>query len=236
MICLEKCEDTLDSLLEKKLLTNDSGLSALFQIVMILITLQKTFDFTHNDLHVNNVMYVTTDIEYLYYKYENMYYKVPTYGRIYKIIDFGRAIYRFSNKQFCSDSFARNGDGWTQYNCAPFFDKYKEEIAPNYSFDLTRLACSVVEIIAEDHYLSNSAFITVLNDWLCDDNGVSVLYRENKIRYHGFKLYKMIAKTVHKHVPSSQLSRSCFQQYICTDKLPHKTDKIMNINKIPSYV
>ena len=235
MICLEKCEDTLDSLLEKKVLTDDSGLSALFQIVMILVTLQKTFDFTHNDLHVNNVMYVLTDIEYLYYKHDSVYYKVPTFGRIYKIIDFGRAIYRFSNNQFCSDSFARNGDGWTQYNCLPFFDKYKEEVAPNYSFDLTRLACSIVEIMIEDDYLTNSVFTSVLNEWLCDDNGVSVLFKETKVRYPGFKLYKMIAKTVHNHVPSVQLSRPCFVKYAYVPEKDHG-DKIMNINKIPSYV
>jgi hypothetical protein len=180
-------------------------------------------------------MYVSTDIEFLHYKHENIHYKVPTFGRIYKIIDFGRAIYRFSNNQFCSDSFARNGDGWTQYNCPPFFDKYKEKIVPNYSFDLTRLACSIIEIIIDDDYLTNTEFDAILSDWLCDDNGISVLFKEKKVRYPGFKLYKMIAKTVHKHIPSAQLVRPCFTKYAYIPLKDHG-DKIMNINKIPSYV
>ena len=56
------------------------------------------FEFTHNDLHTNNIVYVSTEKKYLYYRYDNKHYKVPTYGRIYKIIDFGRAIYKFKNK------------------------------------------------------------------------------------------------------------------------------------------
>ena len=31
-------------------------------------------------LHINNVMYIKTDILYLYYKFNNIYYKVPTHG------------------------------------------------------------------------------------------------------------------------------------------------------------
>ena len=33
------------------------------------------------------------------YCYNNIYYKVPTYGRIWKIIDFGRSIYTFKDNQ-----------------------------------------------------------------------------------------------------------------------------------------
>ena len=54
---------------------------------MILITYQKAFALTHNDLHTNNVMFNETTIEYLYYKIDNKYYKVKTYGKIFKIIE-----------------------------------------------------------------------------------------------------------------------------------------------------
>ena len=65
------------------------------QVIMMLIAYQNVFDLTHNDLHTNNIMHVTTDKQFLNYRFDGKYYKVPTYGRIYKIIDFGRAIYRF---------------------------------------------------------------------------------------------------------------------------------------------
>ena len=38
------------------------------QIIMTLITYQKVFDLTHNDLHTNNIMYNKTDKKYLYYQ------------------------------------------------------------------------------------------------------------------------------------------------------------------------
>jgi hypothetical protein len=76
--------------------------------------------FTHNDLHTNNIMYIETDKEFIYYTHNQIHYKVPTYGRIYKIIDFGRSIYRFKNKMFYSDCFEKHGDANGQYNCEPF--------------------------------------------------------------------------------------------------------------------
>ena len=107
LICLEKLDNTLDSLLddEDNELSDKEWKSCLFQIIMILITYQKLFDFTHNDLHTNNVMYIKTDKKFINYKFNNVYYRVPTHGKIYKIIDFGRAIYSFKGKRICSDSY-----------------------------------------------------------------------------------------------------------------------------------
>ena len=65
----------------------------MLQIIFTLIIYQQTFEFTHNDLHTNNIVYNNTEKKYIYYRYKNRHYKVPTYGKIYKIIDFGRAIY-----------------------------------------------------------------------------------------------------------------------------------------------
>jgi hypothetical protein len=235
MICLEKCENTLDSLFKNDEMTDECGLSALFQIIMILLTYQKAFDLTHNDLHTNNVMYVRTTVPYLFYKYKNVHYKVPTFGKIYKIIDFGRAIYKYKSIQFCSDSFARNGDGSTQYNCEPFFDKQKRRIQPNYSFDLSRLASSIYDfIIPEDADLfSLTSMQDIINEWTSDDNGVNILYKENgKERYPGFQLYKMIARTVHRHTPENQLKNKYFRQYEIGALV---TADVIDIDMIPSY-
>ena len=43
---------------------------------MMLITYQKLFSLTHNDLHTNNIMYIKTEKRYLYYKYNDKHYKV----------------------------------------------------------------------------------------------------------------------------------------------------------------
>jgi hypothetical protein len=108
MICLEKCENTLDYLLENELIDEPKCISALMQIVMTLIVYQKTLS-RITILHTNNIMYIETDKEFIYYTHNQIHYKVPTYGRIYKIIDFGRSIYRFKNKMFYSDCFEKHG-------------------------------------------------------------------------------------------------------------------------------
>jgi hypothetical protein len=139
MICLEKCKGTLDKLFVKKALDIETAASALFQVILTLFAYQRAFQFTHNDLHTNNIMYIDTTEEDLYYKAAGKFFKVPTYGKIFKLIDFGRAIYKFQGRIFCSDSFAPGGDASTQYNCEPFFNHKKPRLEPNMSFDLCRL-------------------------------------------------------------------------------------------------
>jgi len=237
MICLEKCDGTLDELFENQEVDDILASSALFQVIMVLITFQKAFSFTHNDLHTNNIMYKNTDIEYLYYKYDNIYYKVPTYGKIFKIIDFGRSIYKFQGKTYCSDSFAPNGDGSTQYNFEPYFNNKKQVIEPNFSFDLCRLGCSIYDFIIDDEKDPKlDDFQKTIIRWCRDDNNKNVLYRKNgDERYPGFSLYKMIARTVHKHTPQKQVKYPYFKQFEFKIKNTKKID-IIDIDKIPSYV
>jgi hypothetical protein len=59
-------------------------------------------------------MYKSTNKKFIYYCYNKKYYKVPTFGRIFKVIDFGRSIYKYCGNIFCSDSFQNGGDAATQ--------------------------------------------------------------------------------------------------------------------------
>ena len=183
---------------------------------MTLIMYQNVYQFTHNDLHTNNIMYIETTKPYLYYNYKGINYQVPTFGRIFKIIDFGRAIYTYNSKFFISDSFHPDGDAATQYNMEPFRDLTKPVVEPNFSFDLCRLACSMLDIIEDDTPLYN-----LVEEWCLDDKGRNVLYKKNgEERYPDFKLYKMIVRTVHNHIPETQLSKPIFKQYITKDLHP----------------
>jgi hypothetical protein len=214
VICMEKCENTFDDLIINNELTDDEWFSALMQIIMILITYQKMFSFTHNDLHTNNIMYVSTSKKFLYYTYKKKSYKVPTFGKIYKIIDFGRAIYKFNGKTFCSDSFQTGGDAATQYNTEPYFNDKKPRLEPNFSFDLCRLACSIFDYVIDDFDMVKnindcSPLVKLIVEWCIDDNGINVLYKNNGVeRYPDFKLYKMISRKVHSHVPINVLHNS----------------------------
>ena len=126
VVVMEKCDKTLDSLLDQGHIKIEELESAICQIVITLFVYQKLFGFTHNDLHTNNVMYVSTDIPFLVYKIMGKTYKIPTFGKIYKIIDFGRSIYNYKDTLLCSDSFSQNGTAHTQYNFGPFFNPEKK--------------------------------------------------------------------------------------------------------------
>ena len=236
IICMESCDDTFDNLIISNELNNDEWFSALMQIIMILITYQKCFSFTHNDLHTNNIMYNNTEIKYIYYCYNSKYYKVPTFGRIFKIIDFGRAIYKYKNTLFCSDSFQPGGDASTQYNIEPYFNEKKPRLEPNYSFDLCRLACSIFDYVIDDmDDLQNpkkcKPIMNIINEWCKDDNKMNILYKTNGgERYPDFKLYKMIARCVHEHTPHVQLERPEFKKYLINKKKINNGIKLIDID------
>lgn len=237
MICLEKCKGTMDDLFKRGIIDENTGPSALMQIIMTLIIYQKAFSFTHNDLHTNNIMYVETDEDYIYYVYEGKTYKVPTYGKIYKIIDFGRGIYKFDGKIFCSDSFAPKGDAATQYNCEPYMNENKPRLDPNPSFDLCRLGCSIYDFVIDNEEIDEmDDFQKLILSWCIDDNGKNVLYKRNgEERYPNFKLYKMIARTVHNCVPREQLKNPLFSGYLVDSKEDSEI-MVINVDEIPSYV
>jgi hypothetical protein len=237
-ISLEKCDGTIDNLFEQHLIGTDDGISAMMQIIMILLTYQHAFKFTHNDLHTNNIMYINTEIENIYYVYNNKTYKVPTFGKIYKLIDFGRAIYQYNGHRLCSDSFGPTGDASTQYNCEPYMDDNKARLEPNFSFDLCRLGCSLFDFVIDDDddQSSYDDLQQLIHEWCLDDNKKNILYKKNgDERYPNFKLYKMIARTVHNQTPQDQLDRPIFNRYLHEQTLDITTDTIVNIDMIPQY-
>lgn len=238
LICMEACSDTLDQLILDDKMSEKLWLSALMQIIMTLITYQKVFSFTHNDLHTNNVMYVSTKKKFVYYCFKGIHYKVPTYGKIFKIIDFGRAIYKHDGKIMCSDSFSPTGDAATQYNIEPYYNPKKPRLEPNYSFDLCRLACSIFDYLVDDlkeiKDLNNCDKITrIIVEWCIDDNGINVLYKNNGTdRYPDFKLYKMISRCVHNHTPQAQLDRDEFKKFEINKSDIPNAEPIMNIDEM----
>ena len=236
IIALEKLHRTLDSLLYEDMPISEWS-SCLFQIIMILITYQKLFNLTHNDLHTNNIMFNETDKEFIIYKYNNKYYKVPTYGRLFKIIDFGRAIYKFKNKVICSDSFHHNGDAATQYNCEPYFNKNKPRLEPNLSFDLCRLGCSLYDYFKDtlEEKFDSDPVAQLINTWCKDDKGKNILYKKcGEERYPDFKLYKMIARTVNDKAPENFIDNSLFSHFLSSKKQSGKR-KIINIDELNPY-
>ena len=254
-ILLEKCANTLDHIMMTDELTNDEWASLLFQVIMTLVIYQKMFSFTHNDLHTNNIMFIETTEEFIYYLYEDQYYKVPTYGRIFKLIDFGRAIYKFRGQLICSDSYHPKGDAATQYNFPPYYNPDKPTVEPNYSFDLCRFACALFDYFIYDlrkveKLCKSDPIIKMVVKWTMDDKGRNVLYKSSgEERYPDFKLYKMISRSVHNHIPANEIHNPVFDQYKITLKKYKKhaalsakflkdgknTHIFMNVDTLPCY-
>jgi len=238
IICLEALDGTLDSIMPD--LGMEEWRACFFQVIIMLLVYQKLFDFTHNDLHTNNIMYKNTDAKFLYYFYNKKYYKVPTFGKVYKIIDFGRAIYKFKGNIMCSDSFHPKGDAATQYNCEPYINPNKPRLEPNKSFDLCRLGCSLFDFFftepLEEVEKVVDPIAQLINRWCQDDKGRNILYKKNgDERYPEFKLYKMIARHVHHCPPEKEIENTMFNKYISSGGKVKKK-RVFNIDKLPTYV
>lgn len=252
---LERATGTLDELLDAEeegtdlATTRDARWAAwLWQIISALAAAQHYYGFVHNDLHTNNIMWVNTAEEYLYYRIHkgkgSWIARVPTYGRIMKIIDFGRASFTLPEPGgfFISDAFYPGNDAGEQYNCEPFYDAEDgPRVEPNPSFDLCRLAVSLLESLYPErpdaakpvrsmsreggkiYTATVSDVYNMLWDWLQDDSGANVLRKPNgEERYPDFDLYKALAAEVHNALPSKQLERPLFAGYKYTESVTGK--------------
>ena len=248
---LEKADGTMDTLLDEEdaddasmLETKDVRWAAwLFQVIAGLVVSQHYFGFVHNDLHTNNIMWNGTGVTDIYYHVvkgkETWYMKIPTYGRLMKIIDFGRASFTVPGAGFfISDAFFPGNDAATQYNCDPFFDSAEgKKVEPNTSFDLCRLAVSLLESLFPDRPANAtpvrimsreggklypetvSPVYNLLWEWLTDDDGKNVLRTPaGEERYPDFDLYRALAAEVHNAMPKVQVEKALFSQFRCSAK------------------
>ena len=112
----------------------------------------------------------------------------------------------------------------------------KTIVLPNNSFDLCRLGCSLFDYFYDDiselHDDDLDDIQKIIAEWCCDDKGRNVVYKNNgNERYADFKLYKMIARQVHKHTPHLQLEKNIFKQFLLPKKAIKKS-KIINFDTI----
>ena len=205
----------------------------IFQITSALSCIQTLLGFTHNDLHTNNIVWSSTTIEYLYYKSNSgSIFKIPTHGKLFRIIDFGRAIFTFNGQMFISDDFKENNDAEGQYEFVPLVKKVKHEIPPNPSFDLARLAVSMIDgifpkkpsvnnsgtILSKEEDLTvfetESPLYNMIWQWMVDDKGKNIFVNpDGSERFPSFDLYKHIAAHCFSAVPSRQIMDPTFDSY-----------------------
>jgi hypothetical protein len=72
--------------------------------------------------------------------------------------------------------------------------------------------------------------------WVTDDNGKNVLYMKNgDERYPNFKLYKMIARTVHNKTPEDEMKDPLFADFRITKEDIPEDAQIMDLDDLPDY-
>lgn len=242
MIGIERNDGTMDTLLDDYTQVGTTPGTELwetcwsawvFQVLAALSVAQKLFGFTHNDLHTNNIVWSKTEDEFIYYtKQTGEVFKVPTYGKLFRIIDFGRAIFKINDQLFFSDDFKSGNDADGQYCFKPLSPKVSEEVHPNPSFDLSRLAVSLFDALFPEAPAEKEGGLTlssepgldvqetvsplynVLWSWMLDDDGRNVLVEPSgEERFPDFDLYKHIAARVHGAIPSHQFSKPAFDRF-----------------------
>jgi hypothetical protein len=252
MIYQEAQEGVIDDLLEEDEIDGHKRgtqgwearwIAWLFQVVAVLSFLQKAISFTHNDLHSNNIVWRSTTQKFLYYRnHQGTVWRVPTFGKIFSLIDFGRSIFRLGPHLWISDDHWPNQDAGDQYNFGPFFDSSKPKNTPNPSFDLCRLSVSLIDGLFDEKppkkkgkslYLmseegswkvfeTSSPLYNLLWSWTVDDAGQTIYAdKYGNDKYDGFDLYIRIAHDVHNAIPSEQIHKTIFTQF----KWDKKVDK-----------
>jgi hypothetical protein len=250
LIFQESMSGTIDELLDMhEYVDKDIGLTAkqeamwaawIFQIIAALIQMQATLHIIHNDLHTNNVMWVPTDNKFIFYKCNNgQKYRVPTYGKIMKIIDFGRATFEWDDNIVFSDDFREGNDADGQYNVDNYSEDSQIPLEPNASFDLARFAISIIGSLYKvqppskkkgDIMSTNGArqitetvspLYNMLWKWMVDDSGESIFEDANGDHpFPGFELYTHIAAHIHNAVPKKQLTTNIFNNYKYSGNIP----------------
>ena len=213
---IEKLQGTLEDLLTTiEDLNIEVILSCIFQVSFALMYLQKHYEFTHNDLHINNVMFTPTNKTFLYYKFNNIYYKVPTHGYLFKVIDFGRSIFTFHNRLFFNDTFEKHGEAEGQYskpfNKLSFQEKENTPIKQNFNFDLCRLAITILDVCEFNkniNYGSKQAFVDFIYNLTLTDKCESLYDLEDD-----FNMYVAISKYASNALPTNTIQNIIFNNY-----------------------
>jgi len=239
LIFQEKMDGVFDALLNdpEEVKYEEHWTAWTFQLITALCVAQGVLGLTHNDLHTNNILYKHTTQKWLYYKArDGTIWKIPTYGRILHIIDFGRAVFRVEDVWFCSDDFAKGGDAEGQYSFDTFKKPGQPTVYPNPSFDLSRYSVSIIDALfkltppekengmilsTEDNWVIRETVSPLWNllwSWLIDDAGKNVLRsKDNVERFPSFDLYEHIGAHVHTAKPQEQLHKDIFKQYIVSE-------------------
>ena len=220
---LANYENSVD---DQTILFEDNIISILFQTIAALAVVHNFWDLYHNDLHLGNIMFKKTNQKYLYYYYKNNYYKVPTFGKIVKIIDWNRATMNYNGVKLNNLEYTGVGDCRDMYRFESSINNQKNKINPNPNFDLALLA---YELLNNAKIINKkSKLYKMLIDWTNMSNGDNIYsHFATENGYDAdFQLYINIAKYCNNSMPIKQVTKPVFNQYKINKSEIPKNEKI----------
>lgn len=216
LLALEKTDYDIDFL---KSINNNIDITTLktllFQVFAAIFTIFNLFGIKHNDLHIGNIMLTNTNIEFLYYQYDEHFFKVPTYGFLIKIIDWGRATYKFNFNEGKNTIFSRgemcNGQyQYTMPNKPSFGDYYNNKWS-----DIVLVSQSLLYNFPD---ISNySSIYKLLKNNIKTKRGGFVTTKD-----FSWEIYEFIGKKSFNIRPRTILSHKIFKSYkIDSNNIPN---------------
>lgn len=220
LIYTEKIDNVLDLYLNKNIINLKEWNAIIFQLIAGLSVCQNYYNMYHNDLHIGNIMFNKTKVDFLYYKFNNKYFKIPTYNKIFKIIDWGRGVYDFNNYKVYNNVFNTNGEAFGQFIKGKINNTGLLSINFNNSVDLTVIA---LNLIYEKNFPKNNNIYLYLNNLISNKIKKKI---KNYKNLESFTNYKIISKYAENSVPLKQINNNIFKKYIINKNKIPKNSKI----------
>lgn len=202
----EKLDIDLHSLIKYKNISDDEWLSIIFQILFALTQVQNKYNLSHNDLHSGNILFKKTEKSFLFYKIKSKYYKIPTFNKIYKIIDWGRGTFNINNFIGNNNVFDINGEAFGQFVNKKVNNKGIKEIKFNKSNDLCILADSILSL---NKINIETDLFQFINSWLFSKKLNKFITSENMSKFDFYKQCSYGDK-----LPNKEIENNIFNKFI----------------------
>jgi hypothetical protein len=148
-------EETLGDVVDRENFQSNRWRSYCFQVIAALSIIQSRYKMYHNDLHINNLICQKTKKQFLYYRCaKGRLYRVPTYGKIIKIIDWGRGTLKYKYDSIRNKCFNLDGDVFGQFYPPTSLHHKRRTVNYNNSIDMVMFAFTMLE----SFYLNSSDY------------------------------------------------------------------------------
>jgi hypothetical protein len=193
--------------------------SYIFQLLASLSIIQHYFNLSHNDLHSKNIMFLKTNKTFIYYKYNNLYFKIKSYNKVIKIVDWGRATYNFNLLEGKNDCFETNGDVFGQIIYKKVNIQGKKNILYSKFNDLGILGGNLLNI---NNFPKSGKLYRLIKSW--------TLNKENKYINHKINSFDFYTKCSEcSKTPSKQLDSKIFEKFHIQKKNIPNNEVIFNL-------